>query len=393
MALSQLAQAARPRTATTTHTTARLAYIDNLRVLLITMLIVHHAGQAYGPDNGVWPIFNPTRVAILDPFFTVNASFGLGLFFLIAGYFVPAAYDRKGAGRFLKDRLIRLGVPLLVVSLVLFPLFIYMGEIVLGQGQPFGSFLANYLRRPEVGHMWFVSYLIIYSCGYAAWRWLTNRATPAALAQSAAPDHRAMLGYALALALVTFIVRIAFPIDHWVYPVPFIKVEPARLPQYLSMFILGIVAYRRDWLRQMPTKTGMTWLVIGLAVATVPYIDLMLRSVIRVDLGLFLGGGLSVCALVRSTTEAFLCAGLSVGLLTLFRERLNHQGALMRELAAASYAVYAIHIFPVVFLQGALLESPMPALAKFGLVTLIAVPLCFALGYGLRKLPGVRRVV
>jgi peptidoglycan/LPS O-acetylase OafA/YrhL len=84
---------------------------------------------------------------------------------------------------------------------------------------------------------------------------------------------------------------------------------------------------------------------------------------------------------------------LGVGLLTLFRERMNHQGVLMRELAAASYAVYAIHVFPVVFLQGALLESPMPPLAKFGLVTLIAVPLCFGLGYGLRKLPGVRRVV
>jgi hypothetical protein len=35
----------------------------------------------------------------------------------------------------------------------------------------------------------------------------------------------------------------------------------------------------------------------------------------------------------------------------------------------------------------------MPPLAKFGVVTLIAVPLCFALGYGLRKLPGVRCVM
>jgi hypothetical protein len=32
-------------------------------------------------------------------------------------------------------------------------------------------------------------------------------------------------------------------------------------------------------------------------------------------------------------------------------------------------------------------------LAKFGVVTLIAVPLCFVLGYGLRKLPGVRCVM
>jgi glucan biosynthesis protein C len=393
MALAQLATAARPHSATATYTTTRLAYIDNLRVLLIAMLIVHHAGQAYGATEGFWPIFDPTRVAILDPFFTVNASFGLGLFFLIAGYFVPAAYDKKDAPGFLKDRLIRLGVPLLVVSLVLFPPFIYMGEIVQGQGQPFGSFLANYLRWPEVGHMWFVSHLIIYSCGYAAWRWLTNRATPAAPVQNVAPGHRAILSYALALALVTFIVRIAFPIDRWVYPVPFIRIEPAHLPQYLSMFILGIVAYRRDWLRQMPTKTGMTWLMVGLAVATLPYVNFMLRSLICVDLGLFIGGGLSVGALVRSTIEAFLAVGLSVGLLTLFRDRLNRQGALMRELAAASYAVYAIHFFPVVFLQGVLEGSPMPPLAKFGLVTLIAAPLCFGLGYGLRKLPGVRRVV
>jgi hypothetical protein len=225
------------------------------------------------------------------------------------------------------------------------------------------------------------------------WRWLANHTTPAAPEPRAAPGHRSILGYALALAVVTFIVRTEFPIDRWVYPIPFIRAEPAHLPQYLSMFALGIVAYRRDWLRQMPTKTGMTWLAIGLATATLPYVDFILRSLTGVELGLFIGGGLKFGSLVRSTIEAFLCVGLSAGLLTLFRERVNHQGALMRQLAAASYAVYAIHIFPVVFLQGALLETPMPPLAKFGLVALIAVPLCFALGYGLRKLPGVARVI
>jgi len=85
--------------------------------------------------GGDWPISNPTRAAILEPFFTVNAAFGLGLLFLIAGYFVPHAYDRKGARRFLTDRLIRLGLPLLVVSLVL---FLPLGYAMDGQGQPFG---------------------------------------------------------------------------------------------------------------------------------------------------------------------------------------------------------------------------------------------------------------
>src|SRR3712207_2769284 len=118
MAISELAQVARPCETSAAHAATRLAYVDNLRTLLATLVVVHHVGQAYGPTGGDWPIFNPTRTAILGPFFAVNASFFMGLFFLIAGYFVPQAYDRKGAGGFLKDRLLRLGVPLLFVSLV-----------------------------------------------------------------------------------------------------------------------------------------------------------------------------------------------------------------------------------------------------------------------------------
>lgn len=390
MAISELAPAARLRSAAVTRATERLAFIDNLRVLVIAMVVAHHAGQPYGPTGGDWPIFNPTRAAILGPFFTVNAAVGMGLLFLVAGYFVPHAYDRKGTRGFLKNRLVRLGVPLLVVSLVLALPLVYAME---GQGQPFGPFLANYLRRPEVGHMWFVSYLIIFSCGYAVWRWLANRHTPAQPQSSAAPGHRAILAYAIGLAVVTFIVRIGSPLDRWVDPAPFIRVEPAHLPQYLSLFILGIVAYRRDWLRQMPTARGMTWLAIGLIAAALPYAATILRELTPIAIDVSIGGGLSLLALVSSTIEAFIAVGLCVGLLTLFRERVNHQGVLMRQMAALSYVVYIIHLFPLLGLQIALVGSSLPPLAKFGVVTLIALPLSFALAYGLRKLPGVGRVV
>jgi len=45
-------------------------------------------------------------------FCAVNQAYFMGLFLLISAYFVPGSYDRKGTGRFLKDRLIRLGIPL-----------------------------------------------------------------------------------------------------------------------------------------------------------------------------------------------------------------------------------------------------------------------------------------
>src|SRR3972149_158133 len=75
----------------------RLAFLDTLKVGLTVLVIAHHAGQAYGPTGGDWPIFSPERSPLLGPFFAVNAAFFMGLFFLISGYFVPLAFDRKGA--------------------------------------------------------------------------------------------------------------------------------------------------------------------------------------------------------------------------------------------------------------------------------------------------------
>src|SRR5512133_1471558 len=87
----------------------RLVFVDVLRVAIIVMVIAHHAAQAYGPTGGTWPITDPQNSDWFRPFYTVNAAVGMGLLFLLAGYFVPRAYDRKGLYRFLKDRWLRIG--------------------------------------------------------------------------------------------------------------------------------------------------------------------------------------------------------------------------------------------------------------------------------------------
>ena len=55
-------------------------------------------------------------------FCAVNQAYFMSLFLLISAYFVPGSYDRKGAGHFLKDRLIRLGIPLIIYSWIISPL-------------------------------------------------------------------------------------------------------------------------------------------------------------------------------------------------------------------------------------------------------------------------------
>ena len=99
----------------------RLLYLDNLKVCLTVLVIFHHAGQAYGDGRG-WA-YHPSNPAEFMPwiwhFFSVNAAFFMGLFFLISGYFVPMSFDKQGAKVFVQKKLIRLGIPLLLMMIVL----------------------------------------------------------------------------------------------------------------------------------------------------------------------------------------------------------------------------------------------------------------------------------
>ena len=95
---------------------ARLFYIDNLRIFLSLLVVAHHWALANGAP-GDWyngeSNLGPFGTLVLSQFVAVNQAFFMGFFFLISGYLVPNSYDRKGGRRFLKERAIRLGIPLI----------------------------------------------------------------------------------------------------------------------------------------------------------------------------------------------------------------------------------------------------------------------------------------
>src|SRR5262249_28734852 len=88
--------------------------IDHLRVLLTALVILHHTAIAYGGSGGWYWREEPNgSKPLLVLFNATNQSYFMGFFFLLAGYYTPGPFDRKGAGRFLADRFLRLGLPLL----------------------------------------------------------------------------------------------------------------------------------------------------------------------------------------------------------------------------------------------------------------------------------------
>ena len=90
----------------------RLYYFDNIKIVLILVVIFIHAGLAYITNAEGWsPRFPgppPVEVLAVGTFEAVAASFAMALFFFISAFLLVGSLDRKGRQKFLRDRFVRI---------------------------------------------------------------------------------------------------------------------------------------------------------------------------------------------------------------------------------------------------------------------------------------------
>ena len=378
---------------------SRMLFIDNLRILLISMVLVVHLDDTYGAI-GSRDYHDPATNLLTGVLLTIpNAigmASGMGFFFLLAGYFTPGPYDRKGPRSFLRDRLVRLGIPLLLYDLLLHPLVVYIGSSLQGSYWSFyGTFLLQ--MRGVTGVVWFLAVLLLFDLLYAAWRGLTRHRTQTTTRTGKLPSYRAIFGFIFALGLVTFVVRIWWPAG-WIFQL--LNVPVGYLPQYISLYILGLIAYRRKWFFELTPKMGRDWSLIALMATLIILGGLVFPSAMQEagasgtrQAGYAIAGGFNWLAFSYALWESFVVVGVCIGLLVLFRMRWNHQGRLARSLAASVYTVYLIHAPVLVGFAYAFHVVALYPLLKFGIAVLITIPLCFLISSLIHKIPFANRVL
>jgi fucose 4-O-acetylase-like acetyltransferase len=365
----------------------RLLFIDNLRILVIALVVIVHVAIVYGglaADADAVAADALSSGVLLWLGLTAQA-FAMGLLFAIAGYFTPGAYDRRGAWGFVRSRLLHLGVPLLFYDLVINPLIVFAATAG-RQGAPLSTFVASYpsfITGVGTGPTWFLLNLLLFDLGYVLWRHLRPAPPPPAGSATAPPAGRALVAYTLLLAVATYVVRLAFPVG-WG---GFFSLRLPYYPAYVSAFVIGALAWRRGWLAHLSDRLGRGWLAIG-AVAALLFPALLFSG----EFGALMGGP-SPRALLFALWEALVFVGLGVGLLWLFRRRVNRQGALAAELSASAYAVYLLHVPVIALLNRGLLPLGLYPLLGFALASASALPLCVLIGALARRLPLVRRVL
>ncbi|WP_246148728.1 acyltransferase family protein [Nonomuraea turkmeniaca] len=359
----------------TTETRTRLHAVDNLRILLTVLVVAHHVAITYG-NIPVWYYLEPAKDPsglLLDLLAVINQAYFMGFFFLISGFFTPGSHDRKGARAFLRDRLVRLGIPLLVFAVLLRPLITFGGR----DGMPYWQY---YFASWSPGPMWFAEVLIVFALAYAAWRRLR-----APLDQRPAPLKLTWIVlFTLGLAALTFLWRIPVPTGaHW--PVVGLP-TPYFLPQYAAMFMLGCVAFRRGWFETLPERASVLGFVAA-GGATVVLMPVMLAA----GGGTLTGGPLE--SALMALWESVFAVGMIIGLTVWFRERFNRQGPRARFLSDHAYTVYVIHPLVLVGLGWSLRWLEAIAVVKFAVMLVLALPLCWWIAYLVRLLPGAKRVL
>jgi glucan biosynthesis protein C len=157
---------------------ARRRELDLLRVLVVVGLVLFHTTVIFGA--GEFPVKAARESAVATAFLAFGATWGMPLLFVISGMGIWYSLRSRGPGAFVRQRLRRLLVPLVVGVLTLVPLQLYLGLQRSGEAGSFAGFYRRFLQvRPsldfpfvvkaaaggtfETGHLWFLVCLLGFS--------------------------------------------------------------------------------------------------------------------------------------------------------------------------------------------------------------------------------------
>lgn len=368
----------------------KLLYIDNIKVLLTLLVVLHHTFIAYNSSDG-WYYTQPTsligaRIPMMM-FVSINQSFFMGYFFLLAAYFTGSSYSRKGTSKFIKDRLIRLGIPILFYSFILSPFLSYLVYYYAkGNHISYFEYLNGFDHWIDLGVTWFVAALLLFTFIYVAAKKTFNLSFKKPIAT---PNALTILLFAVGLGTISFLVRILFPVGWVLEPLGF---QLGHFPQYIALFITGLVAAKNNWFDQLSNKTGKQLKIsAGLCLLFFP-VFLIIKFKLHTPSSWF-SGGFHWQALLYAVWEQWIGFSILTALLIKGKRSWNISSVLLTKLSRSSFAVYIFHPLVIVSFTLAARNWTIEPAVKLLVVAPLIVISSFLLGSLLVLIPGVRKII
>jgi surface polysaccharide O-acyltransferase-like enzyme len=203
------------------------------------------------------------------------------------------------------------------------------------------------------------------------------------------PPNTALILSIFILTILTFLVRLRFPVGDWTF-----NLQLANIVHYIFAFYVGILAQRGDWFNRLTKRQARKWGIVSLIAIPFILVLMVVGGLLENEANIVkFFGGMHWQAFGYILWETILFIGISVFLLYLFRERFSKAGPLLRSMAGNVYTVYIIHLTLLWALNIIFLSVDIPSILKFSIVSLVAIPLSFALSSLIRKIPYAKRVL
>ena len=353
--------------------------LKNMRSFAIVAVVSFHSLLAYLASQGTapspfalppyhWmaiPILDRERWFGFDLYSAFNYTSLMPLMFLLSGLFVLPSLRRKGAGAFMRERLVRLGVPLVLGLLFLMPLAHYPVYRLSAASPSLLTFARQWLALPAwpAGPLWFLWQLLAYDLLFAGIFLLVPRSADA-LAQFSArasiSDGRCFV-VLLAFAAAAYIpLALIFGPWNWIY-FGATAIQPDRVLLYWVYFLagVGIGAYGlQNRLLDTDGPLARRWRA-WLAAAAASFLWWMISMApLRYGHGgmlVSLAAFFAVALLVNSACFCFIALSLRFA---------TRQSVLCNSLSDNAYRIFVVHYVFVVWLQYLLLGAALPAVVK-----------------------------
>lgn len=374
---------------------ARNLSLDRARTFLTLVVLLHHAVIPYTYFGHT----DPASWAGFDVVVLATDSFFMAMFFFLSGLFTWPGIARKAPSVFLRDRLLRLGLPFAIAAFTVIPLAYYAIAL---RHDPGLSFTAFWWKTITVGPwpsgpIWFVWVLLAFD--------LTASLLYRVSAHLVDPGNRVSLRgfdqpavFWLLLVVVTAIAYVPallyFGGSKWFELGPF-SVQASRILLYFAYFFIGVSVGAANFDRGILSAGGQLpkqrWLWV---IATLIAYCLMWGMIyIKRDI---LGNPDPQphwYQAIYGTFFVLFSSSILLAILAFFLHKKSPGPNLLDRMQADAYGIFLVHYPIALWIQYALFDYSLPAIVKATIGFVLTVILSWGLTAALRKIPGASHVL
>ena len=377
-----------------TRTNKRVLFFDQIKALMIALVIAVHVPMAFG-DQGWWMGLRIPLEGTSDPLFEVTRgffgyfcnTFFMYMLFLISGYFVPRSVHKKGIACYLQDRILRIGIPFLVGMLLINNISLLLAR--LSPASHYAQMPWNEMPFNRVVVLGFLVLLFIFDLLYCAWFFLRGDRFCMDISVPT-PQLRSWLISAVALAILEVVMSTRTEL--WASlrnsPLDWFGVQGTHIFTYAFMFFLGCRASCHRWLERLNSHLVVRWFRFSITSALC-----ILTIALVMTFNGIMSNEIRKLLLIMTFFNTFIGWGVISYLLLWFQRNEKRCGEWLATAGVDSFGAYIIHSLVLVVVLAAMGFTGL----NHWLVTLVSIVLGITISFGishqLRRIPAVARFV